>query len=258
MGILKKDAKKKPVKGKKEIPEEKTAESETQNGSQDPADASGSDGTLGKLVAEAVSKSNKFTHRMLIGCVIFIVFLISGYGFLAWQTSSRVSGLDDNIQATLDSIQVLNETIAKLSSNQGEFKDQQSLLGEAVVKAELSVTEMQEKLPAAAAEKVSLETDKVVLQIRDLKKSLKNQEQSIASVSSVVSNLGSQLQVFEDRLQSVQKLSDDVQALVVLEKEKYLSVLERQADLQEKQSGSDPIKVPRDPNMVFYSIQSSD
>ena len=258
MGILKKDAKKKPANGKKEIREEKTAESETQNDSQDPADALGSDGTLGELVAEAVTKSNKFAHRMLTGCVIFIIFLMSGYGFLAWQTSSHVYDLDNNIQATLESIQALNETISKLSSNQGEFKDQQSLLGEAVAKAESSVTEMQEKLPAAAAERVSLETDKVVLQIKDLEKSLKSQGNSIVSVTSVVDKLGSQLRGFEDRLKNVQKLSADVEALVTLEKEKYLNVLTRQADLQEKQSGPDPIKVPRDPNMVFYSNESSD
>ena len=42
----------------------------------------------------------------------------------------------------------------------------------------------------------------------------------------------------------------------ILEKENYLQVLERQADLQEKQSDRNPIKVPRDPNMVFYSISS--
>ena len=166
--------------------------------------------------------------------------------------------LDNNIQATLESIQALNETISKLSSNQGEFKDQQSLLGEAVAKAESSVTEMQEKLPAAAAERVSLETDKVVLQIKDLEKSLKSQGNSIVSVTSVVDKLGSQLRGFEDRLKNVQKLSADVEALVTLEKEKYLNVLTRQADLQEKQSGPDPIKVPRDPNMVFYSNESSD
>jgi len=45
--------------------------------------------------------------------------------------------------------------------------------------------------------------------------------------------------------------------LVTLEKAKYLSVLERQAALQEKQTGPMAVKVPRDPNLIFYSIQSS-
>jgi len=68
--------------------------------------------------------------------------------------------------------------------------------------------------------------------------------------------LGSQLKNFENRLSNIQQLSDDVESLVILEKENYLQVLERQADLQEKQSDRNPIKVPRDPNMVFYSISS--
>ena len=258
MGILKKDTKKKPAKGKKEVPDEKTAENENQDGNQDQTDTSSSVGNVAELVAEAVTKSNKFTHLMLIGCTIFVTFLISGYGFLAWQTSSRVSGLDDKVQATLDSVQSLSETIATLSDNQGEFKDQQMLFTAAAADRESMFTEMQENLPISAAEKMSLETDKVVLQIKDLEKSLESQEQNIGSIYDVVSKLGSQLQEFQDRLHNVQKLSEDVQALVLLEKVKYRSVLKRQADLQEKQSGSDPIQIPRDPNMVFYSNQSSD
>ena len=131
------------------------------------------------------------------------------------------------------------------------------MLAETVAKVELSVNDMQGKIPASA-EKVSVETSKVVAKIKDFEKVLSNQGENIAGVSNVVTSLGSQLKKFEARLQNVQKLSSDVEALVTLEKEKYFSILERQADLQEKQSGPDPIKVPRDPNLVFYSIISSE
>jgi chromosome segregation ATPase len=175
---------------------------------------------------------------------------------MAWQTSGKVSSLNDNIQATLETVEELNLTITSLSTNQGEFKNQQSLLGEAVAKAEGSVIEMQEKLPNVAAQKVKLETDKVIFKIQELEKALKDQGSDLGRVSGVVSTLGSQLQNFENRLSNIQQLSEDVESLVILEKEKYLQVLERQADLQEKQSDRNPIKVPRDPNMVFYSISS--
>ena len=252
MGILKKDNKKKPSEEKQAPKKEEESSSEEGNESQ-PDD---SENAVARLVAEAVAVSNKFTHRMLIICVSFVVVLISSYGFMAWQTSGKVSSLNDNIQATLETVKELNLTITNLSTKQGEFKNQQSLLGEAVAKAEGSVIEMQEKLPNAAAQKVKLETDKVVFKIQDLEQALKDQGSDLGRVSGVVSTLGSQLKNFENRLSNIQQLSDDVESLVILEKENYLQVLERQADLQEKQSDLNPINVPRDPNMVFYSISS--
>ena len=60
----------------------------------------------------------------------------------------------------------------------------------------------------------------------------------------------------ENQLVEARKLNSDVQALVELEKAKYLEVLEKQADLQEMQKGPDPLEVPRDPNMIFFSRSS--
>tara|TARA_B110000967_G_C18901573_1_gene575762 strand:+ start:4824 stop:5600 length:777 start_codon:yes stop_codon:yes gene_type:complete len=258
MAILKKDAKKKPAKAKQAKAQEKNIENENQEDNKIPNNSSAPDVAVAEIVTEAVTSGNKFTNRIMIGCVVFMILVISIYGLMAWQTSTRVSKLDENIQTTLKVVQELNEAVAKLASSQGELTTQQNLLGEAVAKAESSVTQMENTIPDAAAEKVSIETDKVIVQIKDLEKSLKSQGNSIVSVTSVVDKLGSQLRGFEDRLKNVQKLSADVEALVTLEKEKYLNVLTRQADLQEKQSGPDPIKVPRDPNMVFYSNESSD
>jgi hypothetical protein len=254
MGILKKDKKKKSVENKKTDKDETTKKNEATAEGKEPSDTELSP----EMVTEAVSKSNKFTHRLMLISVFFIVLFVSGYGVMAWQTSARVSVLNQNVQATLDSVNALNEIIAKLADNQSEFKNQQSLLLKTVEKSETNVAEMQNKIPDAAAKQVSLETDKVVVQIQDLERALKVQGKDIGLVSNVVANLGSQLTVFEDRLENVQKLSSDVEALIILEKAKYLSVLGRQADLQEKQSGPAPLKVPRDPNLVFYSIQSSD
>jgi hypothetical protein len=69
--------------------------------------------------------------------------------------------------------------------------------------------------------------------------------------------LNTQLDAVEQQLSNAKELNVDVAALVTLEREKYLTVLKRQADLQERQSGLAPIKVPRDPNMIFYSIGAS-
>lgn len=256
MAILKKD-KKKPAKDKKTATADAAIVENNAGEREDGVGSAESSKAMAEMIAEVVAKSNKFTHRLMTFCTVFILILIGGYGFIAWQTSSSVSALDDNIQVTLESVKELNTAIDKLAESQGEFKIQQGLLAETVAKVELSVNDMQGKIPASA-EKVSVETSKVVAKIKDFEKVMSNQGENIAGVSNVVTSLGSQLKKFEARLQNVQKLSSDVEALVTLEKEKYFSILERQADLQEKQSGPDPIKVPRDPNLVFYSIISSE
>jgi predicted nucleic acid-binding Zn-ribbon protein len=257
MGILKKDNKKAAAK-KKTSDEVATTGKDDSSQENMERGASSSDSFSAELVAEAVAKSNKFTHRIVLLCVVLILLIVGGYGAMAWQTSSRVSALNENIQATLSNVEALNEAVEKLTEGQGAFKEEQGILGDAVKKAEASINNMQEILPNAAAKKVSAETVKVVSQIQDLKVALDSQGKDIGLVSKVVGNLGAQLQEFEERLENVQRLSSDVEALVVLEKQQYLNVLKRQADIQEKQTGPNPVKVPRDPNMVFYSIQSGD
>ena len=64
------------------------------------------------------------------------------------------------------------------------------------------------------------------------------------------------IQVGTIGLIEARKLNDDVQALVDLEKAKYHEVLERQNDLLERQKGPDFVKVPRNPNMIFFSRSS--
>jgi flagellar basal body-associated protein FliL len=257
MGILKKDKKKVAAK-KKTSDEVITAGKDDSSQENIEKGAPNSDSFSAELIAEAVAKSNKFTHRIVLLCVVLILLIVGGYGAMAWQTSSRVSALNENIQATLSNVEALNEAVEKLTEGQGAFKAEQGILGDAVKKTEASINNMQEILPNAAAEKVSAETVKVVAQIQDLEVALDSQGKDIGLVSKVVGNLGAQLQEFEERLENVQKLSADVEALVVLEKQQYLNVLKRQADIQEKQTGPNPVKVPRDPNMVFYSIQSND
>ena len=258
MGILKKDKKKKPA-AKKERADEAVA-AEKDNSAQENVEKgeSKSDSFSADLVAQAVATSNKFTHRMVLICVVLVLLMVGGYGAMAWQTSSRVSALNESMQATLSNVEALSDAVEKLTEGQKAFKEEQGTLREAINVTEVSINSMQEILPSAAAEKVSAETVKVVAQIQGLENALDSQGKDIGMVSNVVSNLGAQLEEFEERLENVQKLSSDVEALVVLEKEQYLKVLKRQADIQEKQTGSNPVKVPRDPNMVFYSIQSVD
>ena len=105
---------------------------------------------------------------------------------------------------------------------------------------------------------MKVETDKLILEVADLKQAVSEQGDGILNISVDVSTLTQQIMTVESQLlANLSALNADVSTLVTLEKAKYLSVLERQAELQEKQTGPMAVKVPRDPNLIFYSIQSS-
>jgi len=110
-------------------------------------------------------------------------------------------------------------------------------------------------MPEAAAKRIAIETDKVATEVVALKEEVNHVHQYITKVSNVTDLLNEQISKVELELANAKKLNSDVEALVTLEREKYLDVLERQTDLQQRQKGT--AVVPRDPNLIFYSIETT-
>ena len=208
------------------------------------------------VFSDSLKKSSRTTNLMLLVSMLVFSLVIGGYGFMTLQMGSKIQGLSDSMKATVDKVDELNKIIDTLTENQGEFTNQQEMLGQAVASAGTSVEALKTDMPDAAAKKVSKETDKVVSQVRSLSQIVSKQGKDITRASKIIEGLSGQLNSFESQLAESEKLNSDVEALVTLERAKYLEVLERQADLQEKQRGPAPIEVPRDPNLIFYSIQS--
>ena len=208
------------------------------------------------VFSDSLKKSSRTTNLMLLVSMLVFSIVIGGYGLMTLQMGSKIQGLNDNMQATVEKVDELNKIIETLTETQGEFTNQQEMLGQAVASAGTSVEALKTDMPDAAAKKVSKETDKVVSQVRSLSQIVSKQGKDITRASKIIEGLSGQLNSFESQLAESEKLNSDVEALVTLETAKYLEVLERQADLQEKQRGPAPIEVPRDPNLIFYSIQS--
>ena len=208
------------------------------------------------IFSDSLKKSSRTTNLILLVSMLVFSLVIGGYGFMTLQMGSKIQGLNDNMQATVEKVDELNKIIDTLTKTQGEFTNQQEMLGQAVASAGTSVEALKTDMPDAAAKKVSKETDKVVSQVRSLSQIVSKQGKDITRASKIIEGLSGQLNSFESQIAESEKLNSDVKALVTLERAKYLEVLERQADLQEKQRGPAPIEVPRDPNLIFYSIQS--
>ena len=247
-------------KKKKEEAEKKTASDAEQQGKVSESDSAGAEANPGELIlslSETFEKNNKFSNRLLIVCFSFLVFLMLGYGFMAYQLSSKINLLDQGARSTAVALEEVNTIIETLASAQTNFVDKQSELSSVVEKAGINVTDLQRDFPDAAAKRISIETDKVSSDVTNLAELVQQQSSDLSEITTVVNRLNDQLGDFQGELANAKNLNEDVAALVTLEREKYLAVLKRQADLQEKQKGPAAIQIPRDPNLIYYSIQSS-
>ena len=202
-----------------------------------------------------MEKSNKSSKLILIGSSAFLSLIVVGYGVMSYQLSTRISELQESLTVTSSSVVDVNTIIQDLTASQKKVIEKQLELSAAVEKAELSVAELGNSMPEAAAKRIAIETDKVATEVVGLKEEVNHVHQHITKVSNVTDLLNEQISKVELELANAKKLNSDVEALVTLEREKYLGVLERQTDLQERQRGE--AVVPRDPNLIFYSIETT-
>ena len=209
-------------------------------------------------LSDTVSKANQFSNRLVMissGILTLLLLVVSVFTFLL---SSRIGLLDDSTRLALARVEEIGVTIETLATTQNDFGLKQIELSVALEKAGISVSEIQNTMPAVATKSMKVETDKLILEVADLKQAVSEQGDGILNISVDVSTLTQQIMTVESQLlANLSALNADVSTLVTLEKAKYLSVLERQAELQQKQTGPMAVKVPRDPNLIFYSIQSS-
>ena len=213
------------------------------------------DALLLSTLTSSMEKSNKSSKLILIGSSAFLSLIVLGYGVMNYQLSTRISELQESLTVTSSSVVDVNTIIQDLTVSQKEVVEKQAELSAAVGKADLSVAELRNSMPEAAAKRIAIETDKVATEVVALKEEVNHVHQHITKVSNVTDLLNEQISKVELELANAKKLNSDVEALVTLEREKYLDVLERQTDLQQRQKGT--AVVPRDPNLIFYSIETT-
>tara|TARA_B100000795_G_C22764158_1_gene424937 strand:- start:163 stop:927 length:765 start_codon:yes stop_codon:yes gene_type:complete len=210
-------------------------------------------------LSDIVSKTSQFSNRLVMISSGILALLLLGIGIFTFLLSSRIGFLDESNRLAIARIEEIGVTIEKLATAQSDFGLNQIGLSVALEKAGINVTEIQNNLPAVAAKSMKIEVDKVVLEVAALKQVVREQNDGILQVSGDIGILTQQIMGVESQLlANLSILNADVTALVTLEKAKYLSVLERQTELQKKQKGPLAVTVPRDPNLIFYSIQSSE
>ncbi len=218
-------------------------------------------------LVDASAKSALLSSRILMGSVSALLVAIGLFVFMSFQLSDRVSKVDSmmmsvtkrvvQLNSALDSFDKLNYSINQLAIKQARFASNQMLLVKAVSSAEAATKTLNAEVPVAAAKSVSKETDKMAGQIKSLNASLLAQGKQLKSVSNSVVALGTQVKSFEGSVGNVAKLNADVEALITLERDKYLELLRRQIELEESRLPvEEELEEEVDTSVVVYPLFS--
>lgn len=219
-------------------------------------------------LVDASAKSATLSGRVLLGSVSALLVAIGLFVFMSFQLSDRVAQVDGmmvaiskrvvQMNAGLTNFEKMNYSINQLAIKQAQFASNQKLLVQAVTNAEAATKNLNVQVPDAAAKSVGVETNKLAVQVKSLKSTLSSQGAQLDKVASSVVALGSQLKSFEGQVNNVSKLNADVEALITLERDKYLDLLRRQVELEESRLPvEEELEEEIDDSIVVYPYVSA-
>lgn len=163
------------------------------------------------------------TGGLMLICLIF--FLVMGV-----RMNSRINQLDTmmmavgkrvvDLNAGLESMDVINRSIEGLSTLQTEQVKAQGLLESRINEALKKSETMVQTVPGETAKQVAASSENLLKQVQGINSRLQSQ-------ASAVQNLGNEVKSLKGAVGNVDKLNRDVEALVVLQKERYLETLQK-------------------------------
>lgn len=219
-------------------------------------------------LVEASAKSATLSGKILLGSVSALLVAIGLFVFMSFQLSDRVAQVDGmmvaiskrvvQMNAGLTNFEKMNYSINQLAIKQAQFASNQKLLVQAVTNAEAATKNLNVEVPDAAAKSVGIETNKLAVQVNSLKSTLAKQGSQLDKVASSVVALGSQLKSFEGQVDNVSKLNADVEALITLERDKYIDLLRRQVEIEESRLPvEEELEEEVDDSIVVYPYVSA-
>ncbi|MEY3613223.1 MAG: hypothetical protein RJB14_2945 [Pseudomonadota bacterium] len=160
---------------------------------------------------------------VLIVCLIF--FLIMGIRLV-----SRINQLDTmmlavgkrvvELNAGMESLEGVNQTVKELAAQQAALTKSQGEI-EGRIEASLKQSEnLVQKVPGETAKQVAASSDSVIKQVQGINAKLQSQ-------ASAVQTLGNEVKSLKSSVGNVDGLKRDVEALVTLQKERYLEALQK-------------------------------
>lgn len=160
---------------------------------------------------------------VMVVCLLF--FLIMGVRMV-----SRINQLDVMMEAVgkrvvdlnsgMESLDGINRSIKELTAKQGELTKAQTEI-EGRIDAQLKQSEsLVQKVPSETAKQVAATSDTLKREVQSLSGKLQSQ-------ASAVQNLGNEVKSLKGAVGNVDGLKRDVEALVTLQRERYLEALQK-------------------------------
>jgi len=207
-----------------------------------------------------INTSNRGLQRFLLGTIATLVVSVGIFVLMLGEVSTRLSDVDTMLSALTTRAVKLNsvlESFDAYDATLGALVESQELLIEEQQELSVAITTLIQDGPEATQQAVSLVTSQLLTDFEAVRVQVDGQASGVKGLSQDVTKLGTQFKAFGDKVSSLKALSTSVEALITLEKAQYLSVLERQAKIQESQTGQQLPRVPRDADMIFFSDKAS-
>ena len=184
-----------------------------------------------------VNNQNILYLKVLVivgGIVMFISSVL--FSVSALRLGSRISELDSmmmavgkrvvELNASSQDVSSLRERIESLNTKQEQIVTTQEKLAKEVRDSLAQTAELLTQLPGQAAKQVAATNGALGTQVESLKAAMEAQ-------SKTVKDLGSSVSALQGRIGNVNGLKRQVEAMVQLEKERYLETMQRAAQAQQ-------------------------
>ncbi len=190
----------------------------------------------------------KTSTIVLASTAVLMVISIGFFAAMGVRLISKVNQLDATVMtvgkravelnASLESLGLMGEKIAELTVQQEQLAKSQTELEQRIAATLASSTESVQKVPEALAKQMAASTSGVTKQVAGLGAQLKTQ-------AGAVQDLSKEVKALQSKVGDVNVLKRDVQALVTLQRERYLEQLQKQAAAAQEAKRPPPVQYPR-------------
>lgn len=200
--------------------------------------------STGNLV-KAARKLDESSHRSASistivlsvgGAMLFISVIV--FAFMAAQLSQRSAELEGMVLAVgkrvvdmnvgLEQFGQINESIDQLRMTQEAFRDSQIELTERMNELNGALQIVQSEVPAQTAETVGRQSEAFTARVDGVESQMQTQRKVTEDLTGAVQGLAGQVSSLRNQLSDVTELNEDVQALITLQRERYLELLQSQ------------------------------
>lgn len=190
----------------------------------------------------------KTSTIVLASSAVLMVISIGFFAAMGIRLISKVNQLDATVltvgkravelNQSLEGLGLMGEKIAELTVQQEQMAQSQNELEQRIASTLAASTESVQKVPEALAKQMATSSSGVTKQVEGLAAQLKSQAGAVQALSKDV-------KAMQKTVGDVNVLKRDVQALVTLQRERYLEQLQKQAAAAQEASRPAPVQYPR-------------